>query len=212
MNIRVETWILWKELFFVRKPHRIQPLPQSYSTSLLLLLFTNILQSHGLVMTQALGLPLSLAVARKQGVSCFDNSMLTQVRTAVFQWKNRPSVVGYFWRTGPKGRNWLLYSFAGVQFRLNGWFVCRSRSIERWCCALKRWRWTLKFGISFLLLLTAAAFSFCQGITQSPSSSKKQFKPIYKDCLEPLLCKGCSSRAVGRLVCPGSGGDHTAVH
>lgn len=45
------------------------------------------LQSHGLTITQSLGLPVSLAVARIQGFSCFDNSMLTQVRTAVFQSK-----------------------------------------------------------------------------------------------------------------------------
>lgn len=82
----------------------IQPLPPSYSTSLLLLLFTNILQSHGLVMTRALALPLSLAVARIQGVSCFDNSVLTQVRTAVFQHKKKkgPLWKGIFGEVAPR--------------------------------------------------------------------------------------------------------------
>lgn len=68
------------------KRHRIQLLPQSYMTSLLL--FTNILQSHGHIMTGALGLLLSAVVARIQGVGYFDNSVLTQVKkTAVFQSK-----------------------------------------------------------------------------------------------------------------------------
>lgn len=100
---------LWfcSELFLIMMPNRIQPLP--YCTSFLPLLFTNILQSHGVVMTQYLWLPLSLAVARTRGVSCFDNSMLTQVRMAVFQLKKgRALFGGYFRRTCPGDRNWLL--------------------------------------------------------------------------------------------------------
>lgn len=54
------------------------------------------LQSHGLTITQSPGLPVSLAVARIQGFSCFDNSMLTQVRTAVFQSKPEAFCGGVF--------------------------------------------------------------------------------------------------------------------
>lgn len=68
--------------------------------SLFLLLFTNTLQSHGRVMAGAPPLPLSSAVAKIQGVSYFDNSMLTQVRAEIFQLKKtkqkkkkRPSVL-----------------------------------------------------------------------------------------------------------------------
>lgn len=57
--------------------------------SLFLLLFTNTLQSHGRVMAGAPPLPLSSAVAKKQGVSYFDNSMLTQVRAEIFQLKKQ---------------------------------------------------------------------------------------------------------------------------
>lgn len=92
------------------------------SVSHSLLLFTNILQSHGLVMTRALELPLLSAVAGIQGVSFFHKSMLTQVRAADFQLEektkqHRPSVVGYFWRIGLEGRNLLFYSSTVLELR-----------------------------------------------------------------------------------------------
>lgn len=75
------------------------PIALQYPPSLFLLLFTNTLQSHGCVMAGAPPLPLSSAVAKIQGVSYFDNSVLTQVRAEIFQLKNktkekkRPSVL-----------------------------------------------------------------------------------------------------------------------
>lgn len=70
------------------------PHTPSHTHGASLLLFTNILQSHGLVMTPALELPLLSAVARIQGVSYFHNSMLTQVRTAIFHGKKKEKSVG----------------------------------------------------------------------------------------------------------------------
>lgn len=51
-------------------------------------------------MTQALALPLSLAVARIHGVSYFNNGVLTQVSAAIFQWKKKGMFGGPVLRAG----------------------------------------------------------------------------------------------------------------
>lgn len=156
-------------------------------------LFTNILQSHGLPMTQPSALPPSCSgglagykALAALTIACWRT--LGPRRASKIKRGPRVCVGGRFCRTCPGDRNLLLYSFAALRVRLNSWLVrCLTYLREE---AKFTWGFhdltlaTSGFSVEFLLLV-----SVC-------------FPPIRKNQSHWCQWQGLSSTDGGFSVCP----------